>query len=104
MTESSSTSANTQRLHAVVHGYVQGVGFRAATQRHAAALRLTGWVRNRWDRTVEVIAEGPHADLTDLLNFLQRGPSAATVDHVEHSFETATHEFNSFNVRYFDSD
>lgn len=105
MPESSNTPAtDTKRLHAIVHGYVQGVGFRAATQRRAADLRLTGWVRNRWDGTVEVVAEGPQAALDDLKRFLRNGPSSATVDQVDDTTEPATGEFSGFNIRYTSSD
>lgn len=47
-----------QRLYAVVEGRVQGVGFRYFTQERAVLLGLNGWVRNRWNGTVELIAEG----------------------------------------------
>ena len=46
------------RLHAIIHGHVQGVYFRQTTQQTAQKLELTGWVRNNADGTVEVIAEG----------------------------------------------
>ena len=48
-----------QRIRAIVHGRVQGVGFRYSARQQAAALGLSGWVRNCWDGTVEVEAEGP---------------------------------------------
>ena len=48
-----------ERLHAVVRGTVQGVGFRWFVQRVAARMELQGWVANRSDRSVEVVAEGP---------------------------------------------
>ncbi|NJL92227.1 MAG: acylphosphatase [Anaerolineae bacterium] len=62
-----------ERLHALVHGRVQGVSFRATTQQTAQQLNLTGWVRNRPDGTVEVLAEGPRAALERLLTFAGRG-------------------------------
>ena len=42
-----------QRIHAIVDGRVQGVGFRYFTQERAILLGLTGWVRNRWNGTVD---------------------------------------------------
>ena len=69
----------TVRLHAIVHGYVQGVTFRATTQREAARRKLTGWVRNRWDGTVETVADVEQVDLT---------------------YSEATGEFRGFNIRY----
>jgi acylphosphatase len=72
-----------RRLHAVVQGRVQGVGFRATTQYEARKLALGGWVRNRADGSVEVEAEGRDADLEAFLSFLRRGPLGAHVDAVQ---------------------
>jgi acylphosphatase len=88
------------RLHAIVHGYVQGVNFRSNTQREAVRRHLTGWVRNSWDGTVETVAEGPRAALEDFERYLQRGPSLAEVDRVEVAYGEATGEFSGFNIRY----
>ena len=49
------------RVHVRVWGRVQGVYFRAGTQREAQRLGLDGWVRNRGDGSVEAVAEGPGA-------------------------------------------
>jgi acylphosphatase len=88
------------RLHAVVHGDVQGVNFRTATQREAADLNLTGWVRNVWDGTVETVAEGPSSALEKFEAYLHRGPSAAYVESVDVTYGEATGEFRAFNIRY----
>jgi acylphosphatase len=72
-----------ERLYAVVHGYVQGVGFRDFVARVGRRLGLAGTVRNRADGTVEVVAEGERAELEELLRELQRGPSEAEVQRVE---------------------
>jgi len=88
------------RLHAVVEGRVQGVNFRYYTVRTARRLGLTGWVANRWDGTVEAVAEGPRAALEALLNFLHEGPPAARVTRVNVRWEQPTGEFTNFTVRY----
>lgn len=88
------------RLHAIVHGGVQGVGFRMATQREAARRGLTGWVRNNWDRTVETVAEGPRSAVEAFERFLRGGPPAAEVTHVDIVYLDATGEFGGFNIRY----
>jgi acylphosphatase len=94
------TEPESVRLHAIVHGYVQGVGFRANTQRTANQAGITGWVKNRWDDTVEVVAEGPRDVLERFEQFLHQGPRAADVDHVEITYGAATGEFSRFSVRY----
>ena len=89
-----------QRLHATVRGRVQMVGFRAFTQRRAVVLGLKGYVRNAFDETVEVVAEGPHQQLETLLGDLRRGPSGAYVTAVDTEWNDATGEFQSFRVTY----
>jgi acylphosphatase len=88
------------RLHAIVHGDVQGVGFRANTQHEAARRKLTGWVRNLWDETVETVAEGPRSVVEDFERYLHRGPSAAYVERVDVTYSEATGEFSGFHIRY----
>jgi acylphosphatase len=77
------TALGQKRLHAVVRGRVQGVGFRATAEHEGRKLRLGGWVRNRADGSVEVEAEGPAAALDEFLSFLHRGPLGAHVDAVD---------------------
>ena len=89
-----------RRLEAVVQGRVQGVSFRFYTQRRAMELGLTGYVRNRWDGTVQVIAEGQQAELEDLLAFLRVGPRAALVTEVNIRWTAPSSEFERFEVRY----
>ena len=67
----------------VIRGRVQGVWFRAWTMRTARALGLDGWVRNRNDGTVEVVAAGAPASLEALIAACRQGPPAARVDDVE---------------------
>lgn len=88
------------RLHASVQGQVQGVGFRMFVQRNAQHLGLTGWVRNRWNGTVEVTAEGSRENLEQLLQLLHQGPHSGLVTGVKPDWRTATDEFTGFHVRY----
>lgn len=97
---SSEASPPNQRLRAVVHGDVQGVGFRAYTLREALRLGLTGWVRNTWDGTVEAVAEGPPTALSAFERALHNGPPAADVDRVDTAYTAASGEFRGFHIRY----
>ncbi|MCU0512370.1 MAG: acylphosphatase [Anaerolineae bacterium] len=92
--------ATQQRLNAIVHGRVQGVNFRYYTQQQAQRLGLVGWVKNRADTTVEVVAEGSPAQLAALLDWLHEGSPHARVDEVEVFWQEATGEFSAFTVRY----
>jgi acylphosphatase len=89
-----------RRLEAVVHGLVQGVGFRWYIRQVARRLALRGYVRNRPDRTVEVIAEGPERSLLDLLSSLQTGPSGAIVQRVDTAWLPESAKYNGFEVRF----
>ncbi len=87
------------RLHAIIEGDVQGVGFRYFVQDWAASLGVNGWVRNRWEGSVEVLAEGDRPSLEKLLAALQRGPRAANVTAVHEEWKPPTGEFHDFRVR-----
>jgi acylphosphatase len=87
------------RLHAVVKGYVQGVGFRYFVLDAAVALGLSGWVRNLWDGDVELIAEGEREALEKLLPVVRRGPRAAHVSGVDIEWGDYKGEFSSFHVK-----
>jgi acylphosphatase len=91
--------SGTERLHAEVFGDVQGVGFRAFVLRRGMAYGLRGWVRNRPDGSVELVAEGPRPALDRLLADVQEGPSASTVDRVDVEWGPAKAEFHIFGVR-----
>jgi acylphosphatase len=67
----------------VVHGRVQGVGFRYFVVDAASSLQVRGWVRNLPQGTVEVLAEGPAESVERLQRVLERGPSSARVERVE---------------------
>jgi acylphosphatase len=95
---SADQAAPSERLVVRVHGRVQGVGFRFATQQRALDLGLRGTVRNRWDGSVEVGAEGPPRGLDALLRWLHQGPRLAAVAQVETARQAATGEFTSFEV------
>ncbi len=89
-----------ERLHAVVGGDVQGVGFRYFVQRRADQLGLRGWVRNNDDGTVEVVAEGTRPALEQLKRALEEGPRMARVDRVDAEWSTATGKLDRFDLAF----
>ena len=66
-----------------VFGRVQGVWFRGWAVDAATALGLSGWVRNRRDGSVEILAEGSEEAIAALVEQCRRGPSAARVERIE---------------------
>ncbi len=95
-----STENEKARLHAIIDGSVQGVGFRMFVMNHAYDLGIFGWVRNTFDGKVEVTAEGPKKDLEKLLEKLRLGPRSAFVTQVQQEWLPANDEFSRFDIRH----
>lgn len=89
-----------KRIHLIISGDVQEVGYRMWVLRRAQDLRLVGWVKNREDGMVEVVAEGPKKQLEKLTDACKRGPDIAWVEKVDAVWEDAINELESFNVVY----
>jgi acylphosphatase len=82
----------------VVEGRVQGVWFRAETRREALRLGIDGWVRNRSDGSVEVLAQGSPTQLDRLEAWLAEGPPLASVIHVACSEEEPGEVLSGFDI------
>ena len=76
------TDEDTLTRRVMIEGHVQGVGYRWFAQRAALRLRLSGWVRNRADGTVEALVSGPPEAVEAMLAELRRGPLGADVRSV----------------------
>lgn len=88
-----------ERLTARVVGRVQGVGYRWWVRRQADRLGLVGWVMNAEDeRSVDVVAEGGAAPLTELERLLHVGPPGARVESVETRRGPPSGEFDRFGI------
>ena len=82
----------------VISGRVQGVFYRAWTETNARALGLTGWVRNRADGSVEILAQGSEEAIDALVRRCWEGPSRAQVDKINVS-NTEEEPATAFTVR-----
>ena len=82
----------------VVKGRVQGVGFRWFVEREAHLLGVAGWVRNRSDGSVEVLAQGSADQLAGLHGKLREGPRASRVDDVQVSNVQPDEGIQSFRI------
>lgn len=83
-----------------VRGLVQGVGYRYFVRRTATALGLGGYVRNRFDGSVEVVAEGEREVLLALARELKEGPRFASVESVEIEWGEARADFDGFDYAF----
>ena len=88
-----------RRVRVVVAGRVQGVGFRAFTQRRARMLKLTGFVRNLADGRVEAVIEGQSKSIDELVLKLRSGPRAARVADVQVKEELPEGDMKDFGIR-----
>ena len=82
----------------VLRGRVQGVGFRWFVEREAHMLGIAGWVRNKSDGSVEVLAMGSPEQLAGLRSRLREGPRAARVDDVEEFEAKPVSGLTSFRI------
>ncbi|MBL4638207.1 MAG: acylphosphatase [Proteobacteria bacterium] len=87
------------RYHLIIKGKVQGVGYRMSAYDTARNLGLTGWVRNRQDGCVEILAESDKATLERFVAWAKQGPAYADVAEVTTEELSASGEFKSFNIR-----
>lgn len=87
------------RVHLIISGRVQGVGYRYSTLAKAQELGLTGWVKNTFDRKVEAILEGDKSDIDIMVKWCYEGPSMAFVSNIEIFTEKYTGEFQSFTIK-----
>lgn len=82
----------------LVSGRVQGVFYRSSAQQYARLLGLCGWVRNRQDGRVELLASGSEEQLDELEKWLEIGPEYAKVTNIEVIKEIQPEIPNTFEV------
>jgi len=92
-------SSVVSRIHVTVSGHVQGVGFRFFTMQSAWTNEITGWVRNRINGDVEIIAEGNKDALATFLADVRRGPASSSVRDVKVEYLPYQGEFTDFQPR-----
>ena len=87
-----------KRVRVRIEGRVQGVYFRASTQREAQALGVAGFVRNLPDGAVEALIEGDEAAVDRLVEWCRHGPPGAGVTRVVCEPGAYSGEFRDFRV------
>lgn len=86
------------RRHLIVHGLVQGVGFRYHVAQWASLNRICGWVRNNYDGTVEIDAQGEEADMARFIELVRQGPRFARVSRLDIREMDQLELYGSFQV------
>ena len=83
----------------MVHGRVQGVGFRYTAREAALDFGVAGWVRNLPDGAVEIVAQGPPAAVARMTAWAHRGPRHASVDGVRVDTFAVSPDLRGFEIR-----
>lgn len=89
-----------KRAHIVIHGNVQGVFFRAYMRDRAEKRKVTGWIKNCFDGTVEAVLEGEEEGVNEIVDWAHTGPADAEVKRVDVTWEKPKEEFKDFSVHY----
>jgi acylphosphatase len=88
------------RVHLIIGGRVQGVGFRYFTLELANKFGIVGWVRNTYRDEVEIVAEGEKEVLENWLQLVKIGPAHSKVINVKIDWSEATGEFSRFSIAH----
>jgi acylphosphatase len=91
---------NRKRAHVIISGRVQGVCFRLETFKAAQFYGVSGWVRNKADRTVEALFEGDTKSVDSILEWCRKGSPPAKVEKTKVNWEDYTGEFDEFKITY----
>lgn len=86
------------RAHVSIRGKVQGVFFRAETQRAAEERKVNGWVRNRPDGSVEAVFEGTEKAVLSMAEWCKSGSPQAVVEDVVTDWSDYRGEFDRFEI------
>lgn len=89
-----------KQLHLIVSGEVQGVGFRYYAQTVAVEQHIKGWVKNRPDGSVEIVAKGKEEHIKTYLKLIEEGSPFSVVNDVEVTEQTISDNFHSFTIKY----
>lgn len=88
------------RAHILISGFVQGVCYRWFAEKEANSLGLTGYVKNLYDRGVEVVVEGERGLIEEFAKMLKIGPSSADVRDIKIKWQEYKGEFSGFSIRF----
>jgi len=89
-----------KRVHLIISGRVQGVGYRYFVREKADQCNIKGWVKNNIGGTVEVVAEGDDKDIQTFVDYCRKGPSLSLIENVNINYEDPTKEFHGFEIRF----
>lgn len=86
-------------VHLKLTGYVQGVGLRYSVYHMAHKFNITGYVKNLYDGSVEVVAEGNEDNIRDLIYYIKNGLRWADVENVDEKWSEFSGKYRNFEIR-----
>ena len=89
-----------KQVNITIHGHVQGVGFRFWLKQIALELELSGFVRNRDDKTVYTVVQGPSDHVEKYIEKCHKGPELAEVSKVETGETDIKEKYDDFEMMY----
>jgi acylphosphatase len=89
-----------EQIRAIVHGRVQGVGYRFFAERYAIELGVTGYAKNLDNGDVEIVAQGAKPSLETYLVKLHEGPRLSKVTEIEVEWQLVSEHYPSFDIRF----
>lgn len=87
-----------KRVQLIIFGEVQGVSFRFLAKRQALINNLSGTVKNKKDRTVEIIAEGEEDDIKNMIEWCNKGPEFSHVEKIDLKWDKFKGSYKSFEI------
>jgi acylphosphatase len=88
-----------KNVQLTIRGRVQGVGFRYSTIQKAREHQIKGFVKNQYDGSVFIEAEGEETDLDHFILWCHKGPFSARVEHVNQMTGTVKN-YDSFSIKH----
>ncbi|MFG3446556.1 acylphosphatase [Bacillus velezensis] len=88
------------QYHMIADGRVQGVGFRYFVQMEADRHKIAGWVKNRDDGRVEILAEGPEESLKQFAEAVRKGSHFSNVTNVTIEESHRLKGYRTFSISY----
>jgi acylphosphatase len=86
--------------HIIIHGMVQGVGYRFFCRREAAALGINGYVKNLFNGDVEVVAEGEEDVIKHFITVLKKGPHFSQVEDLQITDLPSEERYKNFHIEF----
>ncbi|MAH22027.1 MAG: acylphosphatase [Thaumarchaeota archaeon] len=86
------------RIHVVVSGEVQGIGYRAFIKRRAQSIGVIGWIRNLENGSVEAVFQGESDIIEEVIAICNRGPVFARVKNVQVFKEEPRDDLSNFSI------